>query len=850
MTPGRWQLRAPRPLATILLAAAALWSATTTPAALASDFELTAVIASGIRFPPDRWVPVRCEVLNRGDRSVRGRLVIPTRDRAGAAVLITSPVSVAPRSRTRAIVYAYFPAETESDDQASDVAAATTGPGAASASLTVVQFRSDDGALLARCPLPGQPDSTSDTAPDAGLGTFLLTVVPTGSGDADDDYGNPSGLADSIAGSIGTPVTSVQMDESRLPRDAAGLHAARFIVLHDDAIEELDTAQRKAVLDRVRGGAVLIVPGPFRACDPATTWLSEVFPVRQIGKRQVRSVPPALPNAGARPDRDTTPRKFGQPRTITEAVHVRGDVVLRDDHFVYAAFDRLGAGRIVFTAFPIDAMDFKDQRVARVWAVLLDLADERFEWAASKFPEVRDEILASMIGSPTASWRRAVAMVLGYISACVLPVLLFRGVRRPIALGLGLGVAVTYSLVLIALGSARQDSADAPLAHALIATLDLGQQGGVREEAAAFLGRENPDFALRAALGAALRPAASLVTSPPTLLIDPFAAPNAGVHEGRIDRVWTSASGVTITESVQCVCRFGPQGLALGVKNSLGQPLRAPMLLWGGERFALADLPVGESLARVGAPNPSDDFMNASVVTSELSKLRGQVLRALHTPRAGFGLAGDPGIDPAAAPSPLLVGWCDRLGTHLIEPVARETTSVRSLLLVRVGASVEPSPIGSDIRINRGLARLRVKPAEGLPYDARKRRWIGAAQTGNWLLAFAPPAQIGGGLRPRRATLHADVSAPGHTLVLRRGQCEKGSAQGNPQGAPVARWASESASRVVAFEANNADFDSNGWVWLRVEVEEDSSGSAGVGPRELWTIRELSMEIDARREQE
>lgn len=131
----------------------------------------------------------------------------------------------------------------------------------------------------------------------------------------------------------------------------------------------------------------------------------------------------------------------------------------------------------------------------------------------------------------------------------------------------------------------------------------------------------------------------------------------------------------------------------------------------------------------------------------------------------------------------------------------------------------------------------------GVFYDAEHREWLQSLQTGAWSLGFRAPAGIGT-FKPLRATISADLSAPGHTIVLRRGQCPGGNVADNPDGPIAAEWVDVVGTRTVSIDLDPADVDASGCLWLRLNVDVTDFGSGGAIPQ--WKFNNLAVGLDVR----
>jgi hypothetical protein len=513
-------------------------------------------------------------------------------------------------------------------------------------------------------------------------------------------------------------------------------------------------------------------------------------------------------------------------------------VLLRDEHFVHAAYRPVGLGRVVFTSFPASALAPNDERAISLWRALLDSGDPAADWSATALsnPDDRDELLESMIGVPTAPWSLAAAVAGGFVALVALLHLAMGGTRRPAAFAVVVGLAVIASAALLGLASARQGGQE--LAGARLATMDLAATGGgMFRQLTTYLGRDDDGFSVAAADPAvALRPVVS--SSPVVLTLEPFAAPDAGVHAARIERVWEAVRPVSGDVRLDAAMAFGPDGPTLTVGNPFDAPLAGPVLVWGNVfRLGQPELPPGESSIRQMERNARGDFANVSVIASEVDKLRGEILRAAESPASDV-------LARATEPAPHLAAWMDESAAPRLLTTDPGEPRMRGHVLVRAPLRIEPSPVGSRVRVPRGFTRLTLGQSRGLPFNLATQEFIANAQTGQWGFALAAPPQVGA-LRPARVTLAADAAAPAHTITFLKGQVRDGKPRENPaaSGADVvATWVNPIGQQTVTFEVGPDDADAFGRVWLLMRVEK--TDAADLGNLTQWHLRELDLAYD------
>jgi hypothetical protein len=877
-----------------VVAVAAVAAAVFVPARVArgqgniENHQVSVVLQFGPYYPAGAWVPLRVELRNYTNQPLDGDVrmtlkSVPLRSSSGEEgarspqVELRQPVHVPALTRMTAFTYGYFPESNPPPPPGGGAARRSPDEDA----LTVAELFAN-GARLARSPVLGNSNMGGDIG--GGGGTLLVglfgkrphadPVVPIAPGalypvvSIPDTTYDLTTLSDILeAAGSGLPVSAAPQELVWGPRRRVAYEAARFVVLDEMHPDDLDAAQRRALLDHVTSGGVLILPAPVGPSDPTGSWLDPYLPVRVIGQREASQIVAAADPAtgGAAGGGAAAAAAAAAARTyplattlpIAEAIEVRPDasgdsaggagapaaaaprVVLRDEHFVHAAYRPVGLGRIVFTSFPIGAFaDDKDERTLALWRTLAAAdAPAAADWSVTQLgePEHRAAILDSMIGIPTAPWSLAAIVAGAYVGIVALLHLAFNGTRRPAAFAVVVVLAVGASAALLGLAGARHRGTQ--LTGARVATMDLAPTGGgIYRQLTTYLGAENAGFGLRAANpSVTMRPVVS--ETPVTLTLEPFAAPAAGVHTAKIERVWEATTPLAPDVRVAAAGQFGPDGLRLTVDNPLGAPLDGPVLVWGNV-FRVGDgaLPPGESTVARLARNARGDYANVAVIASEVDKLRGDILRAVETP------ARDTLMSRRTAPEPVLSGWLDETAAPQLLVTSPGEPRMHGHVLVRTPVRIDPSPLGSRVRIDGGFSSLEMGQARGLPFDLGKREFIPSTQVGQWLIALAPPAQVGT-LRPTRVTLRADAASPAHTVTVRKGQIRDGrptpSAMSDEN--VVATWRSPVGMQTATFDVGPGDYDRFGRVWILLSVDLASAGGDNLTP---WSFGGLDLSYD------
>jgi hypothetical protein len=793
-------------------------------------YDLTVVPEYGRMYPPGRWVPLRIEARNNTQLPVDGAVIIPVVQPA-VATDFRIPVFSPPNSSVILTAYAYLPAKV----------LGKLNEGTGSVPVANAEWHDAEGATLVRAKVLGRPDTADHPASAGASGTGGFLILSVGGGDSSERGSThfAQGLVRFLAANTSYAINVGTSEARWLPRHRAGYGAVRAIVFDGTPPDSLDVSQRETILEYLRGGGTLVLPAPRGSADPTGTWLEPYLPVHIIGSREMDQI---LPSATTSIADSTTaasaPLKFIKPLGVVEAVDGDGEVLLRDRYYVHVAIRHLGLGRIVFTSFPIDAFDQSNTRAAELWRTILDLRARAHDWSETRLGQHRDDILESTIGAPVSPWSYAAIIVGGYVVLTLLLQLIGRGARRPTAFVVGTALAVAMFATLTVMAMVRRGGSK-PLSAALLETIELGPQGGgIRQEAEVFLGRSDPSFALKADLRASLRPVVADPNDPAIIEQLPFAAPQAGVRTGRIDRVWQADEALPESCALLSGARFTPAGVRIDVENRTGQTLLAPLVLWNRNCYRVGDLPPGRSSSILGDKNPPGDFTNVSVITGEEANLRGRILE--------LALTAKPETDDRFdIEQPRVAGWLDPSSPGPAKPILHTSSPIQLMnaeVLLSAPVSLLPSFPQTVFHISSDFVTTTFrKPGRSQLYDAATRQWLGSIITGTWNVGFQIPRGIGK-VKPISATISADLAASHHIIVLRRGQASGGTWRDNPAGPIVAEWKQAAGSKTATIDLDDNDVDSNGCLWLRLTVKEADATDMIEAP---WKFNSLSVGFEA-----
>jgi hypothetical protein len=530
---------------------------------------------NGAEYVPDSWVPLRVLISNHASgEPITGTVESTVPTESGGRMRVTADIVVPAQSRTRTTIFAPLgagdppprPRDNKNAPSPRSIAIVELMKG-------VSKVAQSDVVLLPAGSLTGE----------SSVRRSAFVEVATGDTPELDSY-DTTPLRKLIAEVIGGPVVLWSADPESTAAHPIAYDSCRVVMLGETDPDLLPIAQRQALLAYVRMGGTLLISAPDDATARAS-WLAPFLPARTFGNRPASTTLPVAPGG--------TKVALREPVTLCEATSAPGATVLiGDGQYVHAAYRPVGLGRIAFTSFPINAPIFTPEVARSLWVPLLGLDVPEPSLAATQFtPEQRGEVLREMIGKPAPARSLAVALAAGFAGIVLVSQLVFRGARRPVGFAVASVVAVLMAGVLA--GSRLVAQSDEPLTAGRVALMRFDQGGGLVQESTAFTGVV-PSLSLTVENPAAvLRPAMFDASSPPVLSVSPFAVTDAGAAAGRIDRVWQADAPAWPGMTASVVGRFDETGLRLRVRNDLGGPLEAPVLLAGYNVFRLPALTDG-----------------------------------------------------------------------------------------------------------------------------------------------------------------------------------------------------------------------------------------------------------------
>ena len=773
--------------------------------ALAAD-QVTIVsgLSRGAIYVPDTWLPLWVDVRNDSDRDIAGEVHVVPLDVSVPEFRATA--QVAAHSRARIELWAYL-----------------SGKHKAGESAGLVTVHDGNGAQLARSEFAAAPALPNVTWSANGQANSGLVITLLGATVPQQDEYLMQGPADAL-GYIGDRrAISVSVTALDAPRSASfyrGVYCMGIVGLKPDT---LDAAQRRAIMEYVSTGGVLVLSSPDLALLRGS-WLEPYLPVTLVGMREMKEI---LPQGEA------TPRKFTGYFRCAEALPGEGTIVLRDKQYVYAAYRSLGLGRIAFTSFPAGALDPKDSPNADLWRVLLNYDRGAIGFAGSQLQRNYGREMEPMLGRHAASWFAAATVVGVFVLLIIAAHGFWRGPARPRAFAVSLAAAVVFAIVFAVMASLRQETD--PVQQARLTVSDVWEDGMVTEELAALSGP--PEKATRVAVeeNVTVRPVL-FRTDRPKIWQLPTRVDDIPVQPGQVSLV-TLSQRTRTDKGVMAVGRFTDRGLLVEVNNAVASELTDGQLVWNRRRLVLPRMADGKSsfVLNAGDVRPVDDFTSATGVASQDQKHKGEILKAV--------LSGGDSMNDAHLPPPQVVAW---------SPVAMEASHVQSVQLDRdVSQNLVRFPLrlargtpGERVRIDGVFNTFRSGESRGMPYDFGKSEFIPTTMEGAWSLCVAPPAEVGA-IRPIKARVHLILNTPQHNVTLSRGRAPvAGGKKTAVAGAVVGQWnSSGGTAREVAFDIEPGEYDAQGRLWLVLEVKSSgSAGSLGVPPS--WSIAKMDVDIE------
>ena len=614
-------------------------------------------------------------------------------------------------------------------------------------------------------------------------------------------------------------------DRSELPSSSAGYDAVRAVVLESVDLDRLSPLQDQALLEYLRSGGIVVLPNPQDMAAPHVSRLAEYLPVQVISQRLCDHIIPTG---------QTAPISFSSLLPICEAVaNPSAQVLLRDGQYVHAAFTRVGRGRLIFTSFALSALPADDNRTPALWNALLDLGHDRENLRGKDLTESQAGTMEQMVGAAAPPWFAAALLAAGYVVLAAAVPIFAGSARRPAAMGMLCTMSIVASLVIMALSTIQRRNQ--PLMGARITLIDL--TAGHCQQLVSIIGPTGTDVALQTShLATELRPLAAqrrIQLNIPALSVGQVpVASRTLASVSRIDAAAPANQWATITGG------FTAEGVRLVIDNHLGSVLRNSSLLWSNAVFRLPEVPEGKlSMIVTSAMLEPADEVSAS------EGLQDRLLRSVRQSNADDDASRD-----VMSAEPQFYGFLVPGSTSpALDFQASTTPQWRNLSMVRGCVQWAEAPIGQKVRVDAPFVRLTqsggLLSERGLPLDEKTQQWAASGLAATGLFAVIPPRGAGM-ICAERVTVSADLSVASQLAMLRRGQCPNGHVGDHPRGPLVAEWSNVVGRQSsITFTCDSDDLDTQGRLWLRLEVTNLGTAVGGVAASP-WQIRGLAISIE------
>ena len=771
--------------AVIALAVSTVAMSASPAQAESENVRLSVSLGTGAVYPPGRWLPLMARLTNPTSADIDGVVVIEPAN-ADRALKVQRGVHVPANSTVslETIIQLADQPPRKNKQKAIDAAS--------------VIWLDHNGRPLVTEPLSGLSDSSLERSgrDSTGMpGVVLLSVQDSVA--VDNPRLDPNDLGEMLASQVAYSFDVTGVDVKSMPRHAEGLDGARLITLDPTAADNLDQAQREALLSAIRAGATLILTQPPSAA--AASWIGQYVALDPIGTHRTTALRPK--------QYETLPLRAST--LITDCIARDGaTIIASDDRGPLAAFVSVGAGRIVTTAFDVNDLT-PGPAVGKLWGDLIGIQRDAFHNPSSLTDKpAAAALLPAMIGAGAPPWRLAAGVVGGYVLVVAVLLLAAGQGRRPLAMVICVGGSVALTGALLGLTAAR--TSGTPLMIGRATTLDVSGGSALQHDIVTFYGQQRSDLAVDLAPGAIVSPV--IANSEATMSLWPTRIGNVGASTGKLETVWNVSRSSPAPHSLAATLKFGPNGASLATQNGFDQPLQAPRLVNGGVVIPVGRVAEGNAEQPVGVRNAPGVYADsASVIADEQSKLRTDLLQQITSeggPRAGLTFR------QAKSAEPVLAGFMNLGATVKLSDSAESHEQT----LVRTPLQIAAAPVGTEVRIDPAFNTVRQGIVQSLPYSTWLNAWSESNLTGAFTIAIAPPRDVGH-LKAKTLSLALDARAAGYHIAIRRGQCSGGKMRENPAGEIIAEWSNTTGPMKADVSLADSDIDANGWVWLRIDVQ-------------------------------
>lgn len=785
--------------------------------------QLVASLKTGPIYPPGRWLAIQVECRNPTNRSISGQVVLPTGSLTSGGYEWVLPVNVPAQSRLRTemLVKVLWQAKVARSGQKSEP-------------LATLSWRSTEGAELARDFIQAVSDASSGLGEADSTGLPGVIVMYVSDRPVQNETDDPVDLTTLLTRNSRYKFTLKTDSVDRLSRRGLAWDAVRVVMIDQLALERMDPAQQRALLDHVASGASLVVIPEDSSIQ--ASWIGPFLPMDLVGERE----------SDVLESREFPPIRFTRTvRHFVGALRSQSTAVVSSSENTFGAYRPYGLGRIVMVVFPVSALSPNDSASFAIWSELLgisksDLHDPERLLESISSSEIQPvstgitlkDLLPRMVGAQAPSWKTAAIISLVY-TGLVGVVIFFVGTRRrPLAIVFCAVGGILLAGVIVGLSMIR--STDQPVMMASIGVNDLADGASITRATTTFFGLvPSSGISMELSARSAVNPIFSAGRQSARIYMFPFEVNSIPASTGALGSVWEITSSESPSSAVGCELTWGSQGAFLSLKGLQSLHLESPRLLIGASVIPLGSIRAGDEAVPIGARNLPGDYSNATgMIVDDESKLRTEILMTVEARR-------DPiwGLMRRSL-EPRLVGFDSKPDSDVKVSVPLQQISQT---LVRVPVKIRACEVGQTVRVDPAFVQIRREAAVSLPYRTEADRWTEASQGGTWLVGLSSP-QAMGLLKPERLRLDVDLRARGYRFVIQRGQIVQGKVLDRSTGEVVMEWDNTDTRQSRQIDLKPEDIDANGWIWLRITAtptgEESVWGTLGGGPATLpnWQI--------------
>jgi len=238
------------------------------PATGAEGTSISCTLGFGGVYCPERWIPVLTRLQNSTDQDITGYIYFPPGRDSG--VMVREPVHVPPHSKvaTNALLFPGIDTKGKKTD---------------AGTITLALWHAGNATEMDRTTVPGIRLSSLQTTQSSDVDQNLPGVLVLTAGPQMDLPGPTLAEMVQVLGGMAAADQSCA-EANQLPRTLVAYQSYPYVVLKS-AADDLDYAQRAALLDHIRQGATLVIPNPSEESRLPESWLAPYLPVQIVGHR-------------------------------------------------------------------------------------------------------------------------------------------------------------------------------------------------------------------------------------------------------------------------------------------------------------------------------------------------------------------------------------------------------------------------------------------------------------------------------------------------------------------------------------------------------------------------------------